>query len=101
MTPQEASDFFPVYKEMQKKQRALYDRQRQIAKIKPVDEKGCEKAIREYDNIEIELKRVQQAYHLKFLDVLPASKVYDVIKAEYRFHRRMLKKMTHERHKKP
>lgn len=101
LTPQEASDFFPVYKEMQKKQRALYDRQRQIAKIKPVDEKGCEKAIREYDNIEIELKRVQQAYHLKFLDVLPASKVYDVIKAEYRFHRRMLKKMTHERHKKP
>lgn len=92
LTPQEAAKFFPVYKEMHKKQRALYDRMRQMGQFKPQDEKGCLKAIRERDDIEVELKRVQQTYHNKFLEILPASKVYDVIKAEDRFHRRMLKR---------
>lgn len=92
LTPQEAAKFFPLYKEMQSKQRALYDRQRQNGQIKPQDEKGCQKAIRERDEIDVELKRIQQTYHNKFLDILPASKVYDLIKAEDRFHRRMLKR---------
>ena len=92
LTPQESAKFFPVYKEMQRKQRALYDRQRRLATIKPQDEAGCQKAIRDRDEIDVELKRIQQTYHNKFLDMLPTSKVYDVIKAEDRFHRRMLKR---------
>lgn len=94
LNPQEAAKFFPVYKEMQRKRRALFDRQRQLAKIKPQDEKGCQKAIREYDDINVELKRIEQTYHNRFLDILPASKVYDLIKAEDRFHRRMLKRWS-------
>ncbi len=94
LTPQDAAKFFPIYKEMQRKMRALYDRQRQLAKIKPQDEKGCQKAIRDRDDIEVELKRIQQSYHNKFLDMLPASKVYDIIKAEDRFHRRMLRRWS-------
>lgn len=101
LTPQESAKFFPVYKEMQRKQRALYDRMRQMGQIKPKDEKSCQKAIRERDEIDVELKRVQQSYHNKFLDILPASKVYDVIKAEDRFHRRMLKRWSrpHDKNK--
>lgn len=79
---------------MQRKQRAIYDRMRQMGKVKPQDEAGCQKAIQEHDNIEVELKRIQQTYHNKFLDILPASKVYDVIKAEDHFHRRMLKRWS-------
>ena len=94
LTPQESAKFFPVYKEMQRKQRAIYDRMRQMGKVKPQDEAGCQKAIQEHDNIEVELKRIQQTYHNKFLDILPASKVYDVIKAEDHFHRRMLKRWS-------
>jgi len=41
--------------------------------------------------MELELKSIQQVYHNKFLNVLSASKVYDVIKAQDRFHRRMFK----------
>ena len=91
LTPQEAAQFFPVYREMQKKQRALYDRQRQRGKIKPADDKGCEQAIKQRDEIELELKRIQQSYHNRFLSIVSASKLYDIIKAEDRFHRQKMK----------
>jgi len=91
LTPREAAKFFPIYKEMQAKQRAVFDRQRQLGWGKPADEKGCEKAIRQRDEYDLELKRIQQTYHNKFLSVLSASKLYDVIMAEDRFHRQMLR----------
>lgn len=94
LTQQEVAKFFPVYKEMQNKQRTLYERQRQLGKIKPADEQGCMKVVQERDNLEVELKRVQQTYHNKFFDLLPASKVYDVILAEDKFHRRKLKQWS-------
>ena len=70
LTPQEAAKFFPIYKEMQAKQRAVYERQRKLGWGKPADEKGCEKAIRQRDEYDLELKRIQQTYHNKFLSVL-------------------------------
>lgn len=91
LTPREAAKFFPIYKEMQAKQRSVYERQRQLGWGKPADEKGCEKAIRQRDEYDLELKRIQQTYHNKFLSVIPASKLYDVLKAEDRFHRQMLR----------
>lgn len=91
LTPQEAARFFPVYREMQRKQRALYGQQRQQGNVKPQDEEGCQKMIRERDEIDLKLKYIQQTYHVKFLEILPATKVYDIIKAEDRFHRRMLR----------
>ena len=80
LTPREAAKFFPIY-----------ERQRQLGWGKPADEKGCEKAIRQRDEYDLELKRIQQTYHNKFLSVISASKLYDVLKAEDRFHRQMLR----------
>lgn len=91
LTDAEAEQFFPVYKEMQRKQRSVYGRQRNMGQQKPQDEKGCKKAIQDRDELELEMKRIQQTYHQKFLEILPATKVYDVINAEDRFHRRMLR----------
>ena len=91
LTPQEAAKFFPIYQEMQSKQRAVYERQRQLGWVKPADEKGCEKVIRQRDEYDLELKRIQQTYHNKFLSVISASKLYDVLNAEDRFHRQMLR----------
>lgn len=100
LTAKEAASFFPIYKEMQAKQRAIFDRQRQLDKVKPADEKGCEKAIRQRDEYDLELKRIQQTYHNKFLTVLSASKLYDVLKAESGFHRQMLRNAGHHGKKK-
>lgn len=92
LTPQEASQFFPIYNEMNKKQRAVFEKMRKLDRQKPVDEAGCRNAIKQRDKYDIELKKIQMSYHEKFMTVLPASKVFDVIKAEEKFHRRMLKK---------
>jgi hypothetical protein len=91
LSPTEAEVFFPVYKEMQKKQRMVYGKQMSLGRQKPKDENGCKKAIQDRDELELEMKRIQQTYHAKFFDILPATKVYDVIHAEDRFHRRMLR----------
>ena len=37
------------------------------------------------------MKRIQQTYHLRFLEQLPASRVYDILQAEDRFHRTMMR----------
>ena len=97
LTPQEAAKFFPVYKEMQSKQRVLFERQRNMGKTNPQDEASCLKAIRERDETDLEMKRIQQNYHKQFLNVLPASKVYDVIKAENHFHRTAFRKWRHQK----
>jgi len=60
-------------------------------KEKPATEEGCAAAIRERDKLDIELKQLEQSYHKKMMQVLPASKVYDAIRAESQFHRRMMK----------
>jgi len=91
LTPQEAAAFFPLLREMQKKQRAIYNQMMAESKIKPADEKACKKVIQKRDQVELELKSIQQTYHNKFLSVLPASKVFDVIKAEDQFHRGLLR----------
>ena len=51
LTPQEATKFFPIYKEMQGKQRAIYEKQRILGMQRPHDESSCLKAIRERDAI--------------------------------------------------
>lgn len=98
LTPAEAEKFFPVYKEMQSKQRCIFTRQRELGKQKPQDEKGCKKAIIERDELELEMKRLLQTYHAKFLDILPATKVYDILSAEDKFHRKMLRGFRHDGH---
>ena len=88
LTPQEATKFFPLYREMQKKQRSVYNQMQALGMIKPTEESECRKAIQKRDELEVELKSILQTYHNKFLGVLPASKVFDVIMAESKFHRR-------------
>ena len=93
LTPQEASAFFPLFREMQKKQRALYNKMREDVRIKPTDEAACKKMIQKRDQVELELKSIQQTYHNKFFSVMSPSKVFDVIKAEDQYHRGLLRNM--------
>lgn len=93
LTPQEASKFFPVYRQMMKKQRALFDEMRRLRMINPKDNEACEEAIRKQDELDIQIKQLQQEYHGRFLMMLPANKVLSIIKAEEKFHRQIFKKM--------
>lgn len=94
LTQKEAVMFFPLYDEMRKKQRTIYHKLSTYRKQKPNTEKGCRDAIHAHDRNEIEMKKIQQAYHNKFLKVISASKLYDVIRAEEMFNRNAFKKMS-------
>lgn len=95
LTPEEAAKFFPLLREMYQKQRAVHGQIKKECKVKPADEAACKKVVQQRDVYELELKTIQQTYHNKFFTVLPASKVYDVIKAEDRFHRRAFRNWGH------
>lgn len=72
LTPAESAEFFPLYREMRKKQMAYFSDHRRWHYIDEADDKACADAIRRLDNNDLEIKRLQQAYHEKFLRILPA-----------------------------
>ena len=99
LTPREAAAFFPLYDEMNNKQRVLYDKMRELRRMKPVDEERCKKVIAEIDQLEIEIKQLQSNYHARFLSVISASKLFDVIKAESKFHRQAMRNAANPWHR--
>ena len=99
LTPQEASLFFPMFRELQSKQRVLFDNVRKHRHIKPADEASCREAILERDDNDLKIKSLQQQYHIKFMSVLPACKVYDILRAEDLFHRQSFQRMAQRRNK--
>ena len=98
LSQQETAKFLPVYREMSKKQHALYSEQKQYRRLKDVDENTYLKAVKATDEIEVKLKKPQQQYHQKFLNILPASKVYKIIRLEQRFHRQEFSKKISREH---
>ena len=88
LTDEEAAKFFPLFREMQQKQRAIFEKVRKEGFTKPVDDAACRKLVERRDACELEQKKIQQTYHQKFFSVISPSKVFDVLIAEERFHRR-------------
>ena len=100
LTSKEQAEFFPIFREMHLKMRKVFDAMMKIDSTCPSNDKTCANAIRQKDKMDIELKRIQQQYHNKFLDILPACKVMKAIKAEDKFHRNMLKRWSKVNRKK-
>lgn len=94
LSPQESSVFFPIYKEMQQKQRMLFYKIKRYRHIDTSDDKACLDAIKKRDDLEIQMKKLQQHYHLKFVKVIPPGKVMRVIRAEDKFHRQAFRRMA-------
>lgn len=92
LSPAEAEVFFPLYREYIRKQHALSKDMHTCKNYKPATDKECREAIEHSDDIDIEIKELQKEYHRKFMKVLPAGKVYDILKAESKFHRQSFKK---------
>ena len=93
LSPSQAASFFPVYRQMMKKQRALFDEMRRLRMINPKDNEACEEAIRKQDELDIQIKQLQQEYHGRFLMKLHANKVLSIIKDEAKFNRQIFRKM--------
>ena len=94
LSPQEAARFFPLYREMQKKQRVLFSEMRRFYHMDINDNRACEDAIEKQDKMDIQMKEIQQRYHVKFMKVLPAGKVFKILRAEEKFHRQAFRRVA-------
>lgn len=92
LSPQEAAAFFPLYREMQRKQRVFFDEMKRFRHLDTNDDKACEEAIEKRDKMDIGIKELQQDYHRKFIKVLPAGKVFKIMRAEDKFHRQAFRR---------
>lgn len=97
LTPYEASVFFPIYKEMQGKRRVLFNKIRRFRHVDTRDNKACLEAIKSRDEADLQIKKLQQQYHAKFCEILPAGKVLRIIRAEERFHRQAFRRVAKRR----
>ncbi len=91
LSPVESARFFPVYREMRKKQMAIFFEDKEFRHVDASNESACAAAIHRHDDNDLELKKIQEDYHNRFLKILPASKVYRIIRAEDNFHRRLFR----------
>lgn len=94
LSPFEAAAFFPIYREMRAKQLAYFGEERRLRCVDTSNDKACAEAIRKRDKNDLEVKILQQTYHERFMTILPASKVFRILRAEDKFHRRLF---TNER----
>ena len=85
LTQQEAAEFLPVFREMLQKQRALFKQYRQYAKAKPQNDKEAMKLLKNIDNLDLQIKKIEIEYHTKFCKVISPMKVYQVHKAMNKF----------------
>lgn len=96
LTKQEAQAIFPLFREMQQKQRAIYMKKKVFDKAALCDNKAAEAVILAYDERELAIKKLQQQYHKQFIKVVPATKVLKLIRAEERFNRNMMRKFSRQ-----
>ena len=83
LTPAQIDKFLPLFREMQTKQRALFDEMRQYRRMADFgDDNACARAIHRMDNIDVQIRRIQQQYHRKFLAVLPGRVVMKILRAQ-------------------
>lgn len=94
LNSQEQAIFLPLFKDFGSKKRTLFDKRKNLGSKKPQSEKECREVIQQQDKCDLEIKKIEQQYHNKVLEKIPANKVYDILKAEDRFHRKMLKRWS-------
>ncbi len=95
LTPEEATAFFPLYFELQDKKGEINKKAWQLVR----DAKGKDSLTdAEYNRFseelvkaKIETSKLEQDYLHKYQKVLPAKKIYEIQRAELRFHRELLK----------
>lgn len=85
LTQQEVAAFMPLFREMQQKQRALFKQHRQYSRTNPQNDQEATQLIKNIDNVEMQMKKIEMHYHDKFLKVLSPIKVYKVHLAVNKF----------------
>jgi hypothetical protein len=94
LTEKEADRFFPLYFELQDKKKKINDRAWELmrkGKDNRMTDAQYEEVILQVYDLRIETDNLDRAYYTRFKKVLSPKKIFQVQRAEARFHREMLK----------
>lgn len=94
LTTSEAKVFFPLYHELQEKEHKLQDKIFRLKRKGPdndASDKEYADAVEDIKELEVKKAQLEEQYFKKMCKVIPARKVYLVMKAEDKFHRKMLR----------
>lgn len=100
LTPAEAAAFFPVYHEMKAKQRELQHKTFRLKKNAPADDADDSEyaiVIQKINDLGVEMAELQVTYYKALCKAVPPHKVYAAMRAEDRFHRKMLEGFGHRK----
>ncbi|MBQ0049862.1 MAG: hypothetical protein KBT12_06480 [Bacteroidales bacterium] len=106
LTQEEADKVFPIYHEMKEKQFAIMTQIRQLkftgrgkknADAPQPTDADYQKAVRQINDLNVELAKLQQTYYEKMNKEVPGEKVIGIMRAEDKFHREMLGKAGERR----
>lgn len=96
LSANEAAAFFPLFRELQQKQRALFAQQMKMARQQPANDKEAEKLINEMDELELRIVKLKIQYHSKFCKVISAQKVKLCIRAEEKHKRNVMDRLVNK-----
>lgn len=100
LTPEEAQLFFPIYNELKEKQRGYFHQILELKRQAGGDEGAYAATIARIKELQVESAQLEQNYFRRLVEVIPASKVFKVMKAEDDFHRRMVQGPERQRERK-
>lgn len=93
LTGCEAKAFFPLYHQMKEEQRTLQEEIFRLKRNGPdnnASDKEFQTCVQKIKSLEVKKAEVEEQYYKKMCKAIPARKVYLAMKAEDKFHRRML-----------
>lgn len=97
LTSKEADAFFPIYFEYQRLKKEnnakAWENAKKTSQDKQATETEYEAVIYEFINTEKKNTALEEEYMKKGLQIIPASKIYKILRAEIRFNRNILKNM--------
>ncbi|WP_337625718.1 hypothetical protein [Phocaeicola sp.] len=103
LTPQEAKEFFPLYFELQDK-KSKYNREawQEIRKGKQpnVSEEEYNRIVEDVIQTRITIDQLDLEYVRKYKKFLSSKKIYDIQRAEMKFHRHLLRPEREKKTKK-
>lgn len=93
LTASEGKAIFPIFHEMKEKQFKAQDKIFRLKRNGPASnasDKEFANAIQKIKNLEVEKAETEEEYYKKMCKVISARKVFLVMRAEDKFHRRMI-----------
>ena len=89
--------FKPICEAMLAQKRVLFKRVREANRSTYTTNEDFKNAIQKVDKWELEMKTLEKTYHDNLLKVLPAQKVFLIIKAEAKYHKQVFRRAAGRR----